>query len=75
MLGLRVTHRSDGRSGFVVSRPESNGTKTKLVRIAIEGTTRYELWPLHLIQVKPTSEQHIAMGGKYESPAGYPLFA
>lgn len=73
LLALRVTHRIDGRPGFVVGKPEANGYNSALVPIAIEGSTRCELWPLHLIEVRPTKEQHRALGGQYEPPKGYPL--
>jgi hypothetical protein len=69
----RVCHRADGRHGFVVSRPEALGYRTALVRVAVEGSTRYELWPLHLVDLLPPRQQHRAMGGQYDAPAGYPL--
>ncbi len=75
MLALRVVHAIDGHPGFVVGKPEVDGCRRSLVRIAVEGSTRYELWPLHLLQVRPTKDQHIAMGGKYQAPKGYPLCA
>lgn len=73
ILGLRVTHLDDGRPGFVVGRPEYEGCRIKLVPIAVEGSTRYELWPLHRLKVRPLQEQHAALGGDYQSPKGYPL--
>lgn len=73
MLALRVINTVDGRPGFVVGKPEPDGCRTRLVNVAVEGSTRYELWPLHLLKVRPTKEQHRAMGGQYEAPKGYPL--
>jgi hypothetical protein len=73
IIGLRVTHRADGRHALVVSKPESNGSTTQLVRVIVEGTTRYEQWPLHLLDVRPTIQQARNLGGQYDPPQGYPL--
>jgi len=70
---LRVTHKQTRVNAFIVSKPDSNDSKRALVRVAIEGSTRYELWPLQLIEVRPTKEQHRNMGGEYDAPKGYPL--
>lgn len=74
-LAHRVIHRADGRRGFVVGRPEALGYHTALVRVAVEGSTRYELWPLNLVELLPAKQQHRGLGGQYEAPAGYPLCA
>lgn len=74
-LAHRVVHRADGRHGFVVGRPEALGYRTALVRVAVEGSTRYELWPLNLVELLPAKQQHRGLGGQYEAPAGYPLCA
>ncbi len=72
---LRVVHKTDHRHGFVVGRPEALGHRTALVHVAVEGSTRYELWPVHMVEVLPVRDQHVAMGGKYQAPKGYPLCA
>lgn len=75
ILALRVINAIDGRPGFVVGRPEYEGCRIKLVPVAVEGSTRYELWPLHRLKVRPLKEQHRALGGTYDPPKGYPLCA
>ena len=67
-LGHRVTNQVDGRDGFVVSAPYN-----KLVPVAIEQSTRKELWPETQVLMKPQNEQLVAMGGKYNAPQGFPL--
>tara|TARA_R100001082_G_C4357024_1_gene157373 strand:- start:421 stop:645 length:225 start_codon:yes stop_codon:yes gene_type:complete len=67
-LGHRVTNQIDGRDGFVVSAPYN-----KLVPVAIEQSTRKELWPETQVLMKPQDEQLVAMGGNYNAPPGFPL--
>lgn len=72
-LGLRVRHRVDHRTGFVVGSAERIGTRSALVPVIVEASTRSELWPESQLQVLPTAQQHRALGGRYTAPAGYPL--
>lgn len=72
-IGLRVKHVYDKRPGFVVGRPEANGIKSLLYPITIEGTTRTELWPEHLIRARPIPDQFPVHGGTFVAPPGYPL--
>ncbi len=67
-LGQRVTNQLDGRDGFIVSAPYN-----KLVPVAIEQSTRKELWPESQVKLKPKKDQLVAMGGKYKAPPGFPL--
>ena len=67
-LGHRVTNQVDGRDGFVVSAPYN-----KLVPVAIEQSTRKELWPETQVLMKPQDEQLVAMGGNDNAPPGFPL--
>ena len=67
-LGPRVTNNVDGRDGFIVSSPYN-----KLVPVAIEQSTRKELWPEVQVTLKPQEEQLIVMGGEYKPPKGFPL--
>lgn len=71
--GLRVRHAHDARTGFIVGRPEHLGSRIALVPVAIEGTTRQELWPETQLQPLPRAQQHLALGGRYQAPRGYPL--
>jgi hypothetical protein len=73
LVGMRVVNRLDGRSGFVIGKPEVMGTRFSLVPVVIEGSTRNELWPEHWIDVRPTKEQFPALGGRYKAATGYPL--
>jgi hypothetical protein len=73
LLGLRVINRLDGRSGFVIGKPEAIGTRFSLVPVVIEGSTRNELWPEHWIDVRPTKEQFPALGGRFKAAPGFPL--
>lgn len=74
-IGFRVIHTVTKRPGFVVGRAEPNGLKSALYPVVLEGTTRTELWPEHLIRARPTREQFAAHGGRYRCPPGYPLYA
>lgn len=67
-LGHRVTNISDGRNGFIVSSPYNN-----LVPVAIEGSTRKELWPEIQTKLRPLSQQLEGLGGKFKAPKGFPL--
>lgn len=73
LVGLRVVNRLDGRSGFIIGKPEAMGTRFSLVPVVIEGSTRNELWPEHWIDVRPTKEQFPALGGRFRCAPGYPL--
>lgn len=73
-IGLRVRHLIDKRSAFVVGRGEANGIKSLLYPVTIEGSTRTELWPEHLIRARPRHEQFPAHGGSFQAPRGYPLY-
>ena len=71
--GLRVLHCSDARTGFVIGRPERLGSRIALVPVIVEGSTRQELWPETQIEPLPKAQQHLACGGRYRAPQGYPL--
>jgi hypothetical protein len=73
LIGLRVINRLDGRSGFIIGKPEAIGTRFSLVPVVIEGSTRNELWPEHWIDVRPTKEQFPALGGRFKAAPGFPL--
>lgn len=72
-LALRVTHSIDRRPGLIIGRAEPNGLKSALYPVAIEGTTRIELWPEHLVAPRPEPEQFPHHGGIFIAPQGYPL--
>lgn len=74
LIGHRVVHATTKRSGFIVGRGEPNGIKSALYPVTLEGTTRTELWPEHLIRIRPKKDQFPAHGGKFKAPAGYPLY-
>ena len=71
-LGIRVTHKSDKRHGLVVG-PAQHGIGVDLIPIAVEGSTRNELWPSHLCTKKVKRHQLKAHGGNFIPPKGYPL--
>lgn len=71
--GVRVRHSIDQRSAVVLDRPNAGGSRIALVPVHIEGSTRRELWPINLIRVRRAREQHVAHGGEYKPPIGYPL--
>lgn len=71
--GMRVRHMVTDRAGFVVGRPEAIGAADSLVPVAVEGTTRIELWPLRLTKVRQKREQPVALGGNFKPPQGFPL--
>jgi hypothetical protein len=71
--GLRVRHRGDNRTGFVVGRAERLGSRIALVPVIVEGSTRQELWPETQLEPLPKAQQHLSCGGRYRAPQGYPL--
>lgn len=71
-LGVRVTHKADKRHGLVVG-PAQHGMGVDLIPVAVEGSTRKELWPKHLCNRRPRSQQLKAHGGDFSPPKGYPL--
>tara|TARA_Y100001970_G_scaffold280886_1_gene390617 strand:- start:3480 stop:3722 length:243 start_codon:yes stop_codon:yes gene_type:complete len=72
-VGHRVKHKADGRQGMVFGHQESTGVRDVLFPIALEGSTRKELWPLDQIILLPKAEQLTALGGKFNPPKGFPL--
>jgi|TARA_R100001443_G_scaffold16704_1_gene27062 hypothetical protein len=72
-LGHRIKHKVDGRKGMVFGHQQSTGVKDVLVPVALEGSTRKELWPIDQILLLPKSQQLIALGGKFDPPKGFPL--
>ena len=71
-LGVRVRHRTNKKSGMVVG-PAQHGINHPLVPVALEGSTRQELWPDHLIIKRKTKDQLPAHGGSFQAPKGYPF--
>ena len=74
VVGVRVTHTKDKRDGLITG-PSEHGVGYRLIPVAVEGSTRKELWPEHLIQVMPIRKQLPQHGGHFKPPAGYPLTA
>ena len=72
-LGHRVKHKADGRRGMVFGHQESTGVKDLLFPVALEGSTRKELWQADQIILMPKDQQLIALGGKFDPPKGFPL--
>lgn len=70
--GLRVRHSLTDVCALVIGNPESAG-RYALVPVALEGSTRRELWPLHMSLPRPLSQQFVAMGGQFKPLPGYPL--
>ena len=71
-LGIRVTHKTNKRAGMVVG-PAQHGIGVDLIPVALEGSTRQELWPKHLCCKRERRQQLKAHGGKFNPPKGYPL--
>lgn len=72
-LGMRVINRLDQRTGLVVGRAETIGTRFSLIPVTVESSTRTELWAEHWIELLPTRQQFPAHGGRFQAPPGYPL--
>lgn len=70
--GLRVRHRHSNHAALVIGTPESSG-RYALVWVLFEGSTRRELWPVHLTCPRPRPQQCPALGGRFHPPPGYPL--
>lgn len=73
LLGMRVVNLLDQRTGLVVGKPETMGTRYSLIPVTVESSTRTELWPEHWIEFLPKRQQFPAHGGRFQAPAGYPL--
>jgi hypothetical protein len=71
-LGLRVKHQINKRSGLVIG-PAQHGIGFGLIPVALEGSTRRELWPIHLCIKKEKRQQLKANGGTFVPPKGFPL--
>ena len=71
-IGVRITHTKDKRDGLITG-PSEHGVGYRLIPVAVEGSTRKELWPEHMIQVMPIRKQLPQHGGQFKPPAGYPL--
>lgn len=70
---LRVVNIIDGRKGLVLEGPETHG-RHRMYRVAVEGSTRAELWPETQIRKLRKRSQLAALGGTFEPPLGYPHF-
>jgi hypothetical protein len=75
VIGSRVTHTVTKRTALVIGRSELTPGGARLLPVAIEGSTRQELWPIGFITPMAAHEQPVALGGTYTPPAGYPLKA
>ena len=71
-LGMRVRHRTSGRKGLIVG-PSQHGMGFALIPVALEGSTRHEVWPEHLTIRRDKRDQLPSHGGDYQPPKGYPL--
>lgn len=71
--GCRVAHCVSAQKGLIVDGPETHGCH-RLYRVALEGSTRAELWHERQIRRLGQKSQLKALGGNYEPPAGYPFF-
>tara|TARA_R100001463_G_scaffold16069_3_gene41767 strand:+ start:8350 stop:8592 length:243 start_codon:yes stop_codon:yes gene_type:complete len=72
-LGHRVKHKTDGRQGMVFGAQQKIGVEDILVPIALEGSTRKELWPIDQFKLLPKPQQLVALGGNFVPPKGFPL--
>ena len=66
LIGLRVRNMGNGMTALVVGRPEPYTSKSSLVRIKYEGSTRYEQVLNHALQKLPTDEQYPVHGGTHQ---------
>lgn len=69
-IGLRVRVLSNDNTALVVSKPEYYTSRSKLVRIKYENSTRYEYTTNHLIEALPVDKQYPELGGSYVKPEG-----
>ena len=69
-IGLRVRVLSNDNTALVVSKPEYYTSRSKLVLIKYENSTRYEYTTNHLIEALPVDEQYPELGGSYVKPEG-----
>lgn len=67
-LGLRVKVKSNGLTALVVGTPEYYTSRSKLVRIKYENSTRYEYIINNQIDPLPNTDQYPALGGKFVKP-------
>ena len=72
-LGHRVKHKVDNRQGMVSGHPQVTGVRDVLIPVALEGSTRKELWPHDQVQLLPNKLQMKALGGDYAPPKGFPF--
>tara|TARA_R100000742_G_C4160006_1_gene1968 strand:- start:164 stop:406 length:243 start_codon:yes stop_codon:yes gene_type:complete len=72
-LGHRVKHKVDKRQGMVIGAHQVTGVNDILVPIAIEESTRKELWPIDQIEKLPKKLQLTALGGEFKPPKGFPF--
>ena len=68
-IGIRVRHRRDKRGGLVTG-PAQHGISSPLIPVAVEGSTRKELWPSHLCARRPVGEQLPAHGEHLHAAQG-----
>lgn len=67
-IGQRVF--AQDRIALVVGKPEFYTTKSHLVRIKYENSTRYEYQLTCSLELLPLSEQYKAHGGTHIKPEG-----
>tara|TARA_B100001250_G_scaffold134326_1_gene114864 strand:+ start:3601 stop:3843 length:243 start_codon:yes stop_codon:yes gene_type:complete len=72
-LGHRIRNSIDGRQGMVFGNHQSTGVKDVLIPVALEGSTRKELWPIDQIELLPVKKQMVALGGEFNPPKGFPF--
>ena len=72
-LGHRIKNNIDGRQGMVFGHHQRTGVKDILVPVALEGSTRKELWPIDQIELLPAKQQMVALGGEFSPPKGFPF--
>ena len=71
-IGMRVRHKTNGKKGLIVG-PSQHGMGFPLIPVALESSTRQEIWPEHLCIKQDKRLQLPAHGGEYEAPKGFPL--
>ena len=69
-IGQRVLVKTNDMTALVVGEPEYYTTRSKLVRIKYENSTRYEHMINHHLELLPTEDQYPAHGGSHKRKEG-----
>ena len=69
-IGMRVVDTTNNMTAVVHGKPEYYNSRSKLVRIKYENSTRFCYQINNLMEPLPQEEQYVALGGTYVKPEG-----